>query len=280
MLISYRRPDPITWSIVGTGAAFLTDPNALSNGRPAAGTRIQFVSGTQTIASVTKIRAVWNPFGAVGKVTFAGIIGTTLPVGLRVVCSVSSGFSWDVDPVEGVVVERPDGVRVVWFLFPDDVYPAIGMQFAVYNDAGGFAVLSASDTFDIGELWFGEADQYCIRPTYQSGTEDPSLIRQSIGGQPFPVARRASATSSIEITPITYDDAWPQLAYVRSQLLSYSPAVVVPITSKPFTGTPISMEYVNRHAEFGYAKTIGPIVGEEPRFKMTADFVAPPALLP
>lgn len=284
MLISYNRPEPIVWTIVGTGAEFLTDPEALSNGRPSSGTRIQFVSGTQTSASVVSLRAAWPSADSI-IVGLAGLVGTTLPVGLRVVCSVYFGGGWTYNAIEGTVFLRADGVRCVWFYFPVNFLsvPVQGIQFSIYNDVGGVVVpLAAEDPFDIGEIWFGEASQYCIRPEYQSGKDDHSSFKQSIQGQPFPVKRRASSTSSVELTPLIYDAMWPDLGidYIRSKLLGYAPAVVVPITSKPFTGTAIDPVFVNRHAEFGYAKTVGPIVGEAPRFKWSADFVSPPALLP
>lgn len=279
MLISHSRPDAITWSVLGTGSDFLTDPSALTDGRPTSATRIQWLTGTQTTSSVLTLRATWDS-GAV-NILFCGLVGLTLPVGTKVVCRRRFDLSWS-GPQEAQVVQRDDGVRVVWFYFEDDGEVRDGFEFEIFNDVNGEATIPEDSTFDVGEAWGGLSEQWCIRPTYQSGRDDLSVMKQSIGGQPFPVRRRALATSAIEFTPVIYDLAWGDgsLDSLRQQLLAYAPCVVVSAPSKPFSGTPVSIEYINRHAEFGYAKTIGPIVGEMPRFKFSADFAAPPALLP
>lgn len=279
MLISFARPDAITWSLVGTGAAFLTSEDALTDGRPTSATRIQWLSGTQTTSSVLTLRGTWITGGV--DIRLVGLVGLTLPVGTKIVCKREFDLSWG-GPQEARVIERADGVRVAWFYFDEDSQERTGFEFEIYNDVNGSASIVANSTFDIGEAWGGLCQQWCIRPEYQSGRDDLSVMKQSIGGQPFPVRRRAIATSGIEITPVVYDQAWgpDSIDFLRQQMLAYKPLVVVPITAKPFTGSPIDLDYVNRHAEFGYAKAVGPIVGEAPRFKWSADFVAPPALLP
>jgi hypothetical protein len=52
------------------------------------------------------------------------------------------------------------------------------------------------------------------------------------------------------------------------------------MTAKPFTGGAVDSDYIDRHAEFGFAKTVGPVIGEAPRFVFSATFNAPPAFLP
>lgn len=279
MLISFARPDAITWALVGTGASFLTDEGALVDGRPTSATRIQWLSGAQTTASVLTLRGTWNT--APTDIRLCGLVGLTLPVGTKIVCRRFFDLSWS-GPQTGYVVQRSDGVRVVWFYFPEDSQERTGFEFEIFNDVNGAASIPADSTFDIGEAWGGLCEEWCIRTSYDSGRDDLSVMKQSIGGQPFPVRRRAIATSGIEVTPVIYDQAWGDnsLDDLREQMLAYKPVVVVPITAKPFTGSPIDSAYINRHAEFGYAKSIGPISGEAPRLKMTADFAAPPALLP
>lgn len=279
MIISYARPEEITWSLLGTGATFMTDSEALDDGRPSSATRIQWLSGAQTTSSVLTLRATWVT--GIINVRLVGIIGTTLPVGTKVVCKRRFDLTWSGDQ-ESRVVQRPDGVRVVWFYFDEDGEERSGFEFEIFNDVNGIAAIEADSAFDIGEAWGGICSQWCIRPTYASGRDDLSVMKQSIGGQPFPIRRRALATSQIEFTPVTYEQAYGMegLEFIREYLLAYQPVVVVPITSKPFTGTPIDIAYVTKHAEFGYANSIGEITGEAPRFVMSAEFVAPPALLP
>jgi len=288
MLISYSRPDSITWSLVGTGGTFLTSSARLTNGRPTSATRMTFVSGTQTTSSVLALRGEWGS-QAEFIVSLAGIVGTTLPVGLRIVCSFNLGGTWGYSPTEGVIVERQDGVRVAWFNFPQTIFsvPFRGVQFQIYNDVGGVVhPLAASEVFEIGEVWAGESSEWCIRTTYQSDRIDWSKQKTSINGQPFPTRRRASAISQLEFTPVIYGSAFgsvgtPSFKSIRAGLLGYQPCVVVPMTAEPFTGaSAIDSAYVNENAEFGYAKTLGPIVGEAPRFVFSATFEAPPVILP
>lgn len=287
MLLSYARPAGISWFIVGTGAAFLTDQAALTNGRPGSATRIQWLSGAQTTASVLKIQGGWSAYGYNNVQRMAGVIGTTLPVGTKIIASLSTGIGYNVAPTETRVIQRPDGVRVALFVFPDGLPGTFAVQFAIYNDVNGYATIDAGSTFDIGELWVGPAVEWCIRPTYESGREDLSKMQLSIGGQPFPVRRRSMATSQIEISPVTYDQAYGGIDtlvegvnYVRDQLVGYQPCLIVPITAQPFTRAPINLDYVNRHAEFGYCRSPGPITGDAPRFVFSAEFVAPPPILP
>lgn len=284
MLLSYSRPTGIAFTINGTGGAFLTDSARLVNGRPSSPTRIQYISGTQTLTSVLDLRADWGTDGQI-IVGFAGLIGLSLPVGLRIVCSFKFSGLWGYSPQEGVVFEREDGVRCVWFYFPQTIFsvPFQGVQFSVYNNVGGTtSPLAANEPFDIGELWAGEASLWCIRPTYQSDREDYSKMKTSLGGQPFKVTRRASNISQLEFTPVIYSEAFGTGTFgtIRERILGYKPCVVVPMTTEPFTGSAIDSTYINRHAEFGYAKNVGPIVGEAPRFVFSATFNAPPALLP
>lgn len=289
MLISHSRPSDITWTLLGTGAAFLTSSDRLTNGRPTSGTRIQWLSGAQTTASVLTLRGIFDDFFDIG---FCGLVGTTLPIGTRVVCKRRFSSPW-LTPTEGVVTQRADGVRVVWFNF--EPYPSNdqwdGAEFEIYNDVFGSASIAASSTFEIGEAWAGLVSEWCIRPTYESNIVDFSKQNLSINGQPFPTSRRFAETSQLEFTPVVYDDAFGPAVYdnaynnssidaLRNKISGLNPCVVVPITAQPFTGSPVDILYVHQHAKFGYAVSLGPIAGEAPRFVFSGQFQAPPVLLP
>lgn len=282
MLLSYSRPDGIAWTLTGVGAAFLTDEGRLTNGRPESGTRIQWLSGAQTTASVLALVGIWPE---AMRVRLCGLVGLTLPVGTRIVC----GLRRPADPgytyatAEARVVQRTDGVRVAWFVFDADLDPVIGAEFAVYNDVNGVASIAADSTFTIGEGWVGQGGEWCIRTQYDSSRSDLSRMNKSIGGQPFAVRRRAEAISQVEFTPQVYTDAYARegsFADIRERMLAFEPVVVVPITGEPFSRAPVTLEHVQRHAEFGYCSNPGPIVGDAPRFVFSAQFTAPPALLP
>lgn len=191
-------------------------------------------------------------------------------------------------PVAGVdgwfeFADQVPTVRVAWFPFDAGLDEVVSVEFAIYNDVDGSAVIDADSTFQIGEAWIGEGEDWCIRPQYQSERKDLSKMNKSLGGQPFPVRRRAEAISQIEFTPQIYSDAYVDtgsFADMRERMLAFEPCVVVPITGEPFSNSAVTIANVNRHAEFGYCSNPGPIVGQAPRFVMSAQFTAPPALLP
>lgn len=282
MLLSYSRPEAISWTLTGTGAAFLTDDDRLTNGRPESGTRLQWLTGAQTTSSVLGLRA---SFPVATVIRLCGLVGLTLPVGTRIVCGLKrpadGGYTYQT--AECDIVQRVDGVRVAWFPFADGLDEISGVEFAIYNDVSGAATIEADSTFQIGEAWIGMGEEWCIRPQYRSERNDLSKMNKSIGGQPFPVRRRSEAISQLEFTPVVYSDAYANdgsLYDIRERMLAYEPCVVVPIIGAPFTNAAVTLEYVNRHAEFGYLSDPGPITGEAPRFIMSAKFTAPPALLP
>lgn len=281
MLISYSRPESISWSLAGTGASFLTDAARLTNGRPESGTRVQWLSGAQTTSSRLDIRASW-PQGSV--IRMCGLVGVTLPTGTKIACSLrraaDSGF--DYLTLETRVVRRLDGARVAWFAF-DATEESIGAEFAIFNDVNGVASIAADSVFDVGEAWIGQGATWCIRPQYESGRNDLSKMVKSIGGQPYPVRRRADAVSQIEVSPVLYGQAFGaqgSIEDIRERLLAFEPCVVVSIASEPFKRAPVDPAIVNQRSEFGYCGSAGPIKGEAPRWVFSAQFTAPPALRP
>ena len=285
MLISYSRPSPITWSLNGAGSAFLTSSSRLANGRPNSATRIQWLSGTQTTSSVLRLRGSWVGSSPVNVYSgLLGLVGITLRVGTRIVASVYSGGNWALNPVEGRVQQRKDGVRVAWFVMPTVAYPQDGVQCAIYNDVNGTAFIPADSTFEIGEVWAGASSEWRIKTDLDLNASDLSKNVVSLGGQPFPVRRRAVKRTQFTMTPKTYAEtftATPSVDDLREDLLGLQPAVVCPMTAAPFTGaTSIDTDYLHRHAQFGYFSTVGPITGQAPRFMFSGQFDAPPAWLP
>lgn len=298
MILSYSRPTGIVWGVGGTGAAFLTPSARLTNGRPSSGTRIRWLSGAQTTSSVLELQGILYPSLFLSKiVTLAGLFGVTLPVGTRIECILSSSLG--TYTVETRVVERSDGTREAIFYFDHATTIEVStiVNFKIYNDVYGDATIAADSDFEIGEAWAAPSALWCIRPTPSFDKEEWSKQNLSLNGQPFPVARRSSDVTSIEVTPVIYSKTWGALdvageatqiaqadlgiADLRERLMAFEPAVIVPMANAPFTGSDtVDPNYVNRHAQFGFFAKCGPIVGTAPRFSFSGQFTAPPALLP
>ena len=300
MLLSYTRPADISWTLDGTGSAFLTSSERLTNGRPNSPTRIQWLSGSQTTSSVLKLQAQWTPDSPAPDPystyqtpvnRFCALIGVTLPVGTKI----TAGLLYT---KETRVIQRSDGVRMAVFYFApgENVDMDSAMEFSIFNDVYGSASIAADSSFEIGEAWVGPSAEWCIRPTPQFGLDQLSKQKLSLSGQPFRVARRAIATSQFEVTPVIYRHMFGALdvaaheiriaqanlgvADLRERLVGYAPAMIVPMAAEPFTGSTPDPDFINRHAQFGYFSTLGPVVGDPPRFVFSGTFNAPPAWLP
>lgn len=216
MLISYTRPNPIAWSLIGAGAAFISDDagGALTNGRPAAATRLQWLSGAQTTASVFTLRGTW---GTAVAPRVVGLVGLTLPAGTLITLAfrrpADAGYTYLADVPSQRVTQLPDGSRCAWFVLDAGLDPVIGVEYRIANDVDGAASIAADSLFDIGEAWVGPAVEILHQADWKYGTTDPSVTRLSKGSQLFGTDQRTYRTLSTTF-------ARAQLAEVRGSGLA------------------------------------------------------------
>lgn len=237
MLISYSRP-AITWSLIGAGAAWLSDDAgaALTNGRPASVSRLQWLSGAQTTASILTLRGVW---GSAFAPRVLALLGLTLPVGTLITLafrrSADAGYTYQADIASQRIVQLPDGSRCAWFVLADGLDPVIGVEFRIHNDVNGAAAIAADSTFDMGEAWVGPTVEIPHEAGWARGVADPTQVRRSYGGQPFGRTRRSWRTLKLRFAPAASAEVngdglaagsdWEQ---VEAALLSGSPCAVLP----------------------------------------------------
>lgn len=190
MLISYNRPPSIAWSLIGAGAAWLTDADVMTNGRPAASARLQWLSGAQTTASVLTLRGTWST-ALVPRVV--ALLGLTLPVGTLITLAfrrpADAGYTYLADVASQRVVQLPDGSRCAWFVLADGLDPVIGVEYRIHNDVDGAASIVADSTFDAGEAWVGPAVEIKHEADWRDWSTDPSINRRSLGSQLFTTQR-------------------------------------------------------------------------------------------
>lgn len=231
MLISYNRPPSIAWSLVGAGAAFLSDDagSALTNGRPAAASRLQWLSGAQTTASVLSLRGTWAT-ALVPRVV--ALIGLTLPVGTLITLAfrrpADAGYTYLADVPAQRVVQLPDGSRCVWFVLDAGLDAVIGVEFRIVNDVNGAASIVAGSAFDIGEAWIGPTFEVCARRTMQDHVIDPTIKRRSYGSQTFESQRLPYRSIQLELVP-QKDAAIGDVRYLRGQVLQGNRVAIVPV---------------------------------------------------
>lgn len=190
MLISYSRP-AITWSLLGAGAAWLTDADALTNGRPSSVSRVQWLSGAQTTASVLTLRAT---LATACAPRVLALLGLTLPVGTLIRLAfrrtADSDYTYLADVPQQRVVQLPDGSRCAWFVLAAGLDEVIGVEFRLVNDVAGAAAIAASAAIDIGEAWIGPCVEVPHAADWKDIDTDPSVTRRSKGSQPFTAPAR------------------------------------------------------------------------------------------
>jgi hypothetical protein len=196
MKISYNRP-AIAWSLIGAGAAWLSDDAgaALTNGRPAAVSRLQWLSGAQTTASILTLRGTWATAFAPGVLA---LLGLTLPAGTLITLAfrrpADAGYTYQADVASQRVVQLPDGSRCAWFVLTDGLDPVIGVEYRIHNDVNGAASIAADSAVDVGEAWVGPTVEISHTADWKDIDNDPSVTRRSKGSQPFTAEVRGFRT--------------------------------------------------------------------------------------
>lgn len=231
MLISYSRPADIAWSLIGAGTAWLSDDAgaALINGRPAAVSRLQWLSGAQTTASVLILRGVW---GTAFAPRVIGLVGLTLPVGTMIKLAfrrpADAGYTYLADVPQQRVTQLPDGSRCAWFVLAAGLDAVIGVEFRILNNVGGSASIPAGSVFDIGEAWVGPTFDVCVRRTMQDHVVDPTVKRRSYGSQTFASPRLPYRSIQLELVP-QRDSKIGDVRAVRGKVMQTARVAVVPV---------------------------------------------------
>lgn len=232
MKISYNRP-AIAWSLLGAGATWLSDDAgaALTNGRPAAVSRLQWLSGAQTTASILTLRGTWATAFAPGVLA---LLGLTLPVGTLITLAfrrpADAGYTYQADVASQRVVQLPDGSRCAWFVLADGLDPVIGVEYRIHNDVNGSASIAADSAVDVGEAWVGPTFVVNLRRTMQDHVIDPTVKRRSYGSQTFAAPRLPYRSVQLELVP--QKDTATAIGAVRTlrgQVMQTNRVAIVPV---------------------------------------------------
>lgn len=192
MIVGHSRQKTGTWSASGTGAAILTSTSQLVDGRPGTLTRCQWISGSQTTSSVTRLRLDWSTGFVPGLV---GLSNLSLPVGTLISAryrrSTDSAGTYPYNPTAynatQRIVEGPFGERTWWTLLQAGATAIVGVEFQFWNDVNGSASISASSTFDIGEAWISPTTEFDAAPGISIDDTDPTTINYTPTRQPYAV---------------------------------------------------------------------------------------------
>jgi hypothetical protein len=83
------------------------------------------------------------------------------------------------------IQEGPRGERTAWFLFQNTSTPVVGCKISIYNDVNGSADIVASQSFTIGEIFIGAADDVCVGLAASIDQVDPTVNAFSWNNQPY-----------------------------------------------------------------------------------------------
>lgn len=204
MRISYGRPAGITWAIAGTGASFITDSAALTNGRPADTTRIQWLSVSPATSDTVTLTAT---LGTTIKAGLAGFLlpnlATAIPAGVKVTVAgklAGSGVALNGNSTTIRTAALPNGATACWWVFPAvDIDTLI---ITIYNDKSGSIWATASQYVDLGEVWIGKSADFRVVGDVQVELDGGLLQRQSPNNQAWPLAVKPYRKLTANIVPM------------------------------------------------------------------------------
>lgn len=179
MLISYSMPAIADDSV--TGGTWLTTDGAaaLWDGKPARRARLQWSAGS-ALSSMVKIALT---FDTPAPLRVLALLGTTMPVGVRVDFRGAGGDGLGGTCDNARTVQMPDGTVGVWAIARANEPAETGVEILIYNDCNGVPWAANGSTIDLGEVWAAPAVEVGIREGWDVQTTDPSEIARTRGGQ-------------------------------------------------------------------------------------------------
>lgn len=203
MRIGYGRPQNVTWTVSGSGAAILSSTAELDDDRPDTLTALRWISGTQNTSSVFRLRADWTSRQRVGVVGFSNLL---LPAGTKI----TAAFRRFADP-SGTYPYTPamlatqqklfagiHGERTAWLLPVIPTPDIVGVEFRIWNDVNGASPIVASSTFHAGEAWISDSVDLCpdVRPSI---VRPMTTTARRFNGASYPLADLPRRESSFAL---------------------------------------------------------------------------------
>lgn len=238
MLIGYSQP-AITGSVAITQATWQTADSgtALFDGKPGRATRMKWGSGTPTLGQYVQITAT---FAAATPLRILGLLGTTLPVGVKVSFLGPGAAALGGTTSNARTLRLPDGSVGIWAVGVDDGIADTGIVLRIYNDANGSTWASNGTMVDLGELVSMPGVEIDHGRDWAEGYEDPSDRSRTRGAQVNTIRRSPYRTYAIPcVTSGTAQVRGGGLAngldwtHLRALLAGDTRAVVIPRSGLP-----------------------------------------------
>ncbi len=199
MLISYSMPAIADDSL--TGGTWLTadGADALWDGKPARRARLQWSAGSTLVGAVKIVLTFDTPT----PLRVLALLGTTLPVGVRVDFRGAGGDGLGGTCDNARTVQMPDGTVGVWAIARANEPAETGVEILIYNDCNGVPWAANGTTIDLGEVWAAPAVEVAHKSDWGNELQDPSELVLTQLSQPSTVRRAAYRMLDIPITAAT-----------------------------------------------------------------------------
>ena len=181
MIIGHSIPSA-TWTLSGTGAAFLS-PVQLGS-RPDRVTAIRWLSGTQTTSSVLRLRGEWTTPIVPGLLYLAGgdlPAGTKIDVAWRRASDPAGTYPYQPAAHNSPqrVVAGPRGERTCAILLQPGATAVVGVEVRIYNDVAGVPAIPASATITLGAVIPCATTELPLAPGVEIDPIDPTATTTS-----------------------------------------------------------------------------------------------------
>lgn len=231
MIVGHPVPSQITWSLSGTGAAFLSTVQI--GMRPGAQTAIRWLSGTQTTSSVLKLRGEWTGAVVPGMLHIAG---TSLPAGTKI--TVAWRRSSDPDGTYPYapsalnnpqrIVAGPRGGKSCTIILEPGATEVVGVEVTIWNDVDGSASIEADSTFTISAVIPCSTTDVRIAAGVETAMMDPTVTSNSMNRTSYSAASLPYRQMSCAFRTASLDDWMEQYEQLIACIDRGQYAVYVP----------------------------------------------------
>ncbi len=212
-----------TLTISGAGASIDSLASRLSDSSVASVVAFTSASGAQTTATTWKTQHVF----AAGKKVLAGfLLGTSLPVGMKVTVkgkrAADGGYTYDMggNSQSSRLVDFYDRSVGVWWAFDSDVEEVVGIEVTYWNDVGGSVALAASTAYRVGEIQFSPCLEARVQRTLSDDLEGPGRLDDTPTNQTRKLMPRPRRVVTIDLVPTADVKAWRRVRFAMATQVS------------------------------------------------------------
>jgi len=213
-LVGYGRPSGCSWTCVGAGAGFDSDPAALNSGIVSDATAVQWLSGVQSTASFIKLQCLWATPQPVRIIPLLDMFG--LPAGTKIQVrgrrQSDSDFTYSLggNSLTQRLFGFDDGSTGMVVIADAANDPLVGYEARIFNDVNGATALTAGQYIYPGEIdalqgWETVAG---IKREFDQKFENGPAETRSTNNQPKMLPARKNRVEPITLSNVNFATAY------------------------------------------------------------------------